>query len=119
MAALRVRHADTSHGKQVLNDAQKPDFIYIPARAGWNGPETQTSSAANPLLERFGPAAQQAATRESLMALATPDLRLWAALAIMIFGLRWLVSKAQKNTPGPVLVEQPRTEQKPSHLRAA
>jgi hypothetical protein len=105
--------------QQILKDAQKPDPEYIPARAGWNGPETQTTASVNPLLERFRPAAQMAANRDALLALATPDLKIWTLLAMMILGIRLLLVRDNRQQLKPVLVEQPRTEQPPSHLKAA
>lgn len=118
---LPAAHATPIHptAQQILKDAQKPDPEYIPARAGWNGPETQTAASVNPLLERFRPAAQMAANRDALLALATPDLKIWTLLAAMILGIRLLLVRDNRKQLKPVLVEQPRTEQPPSHLKAA
>ena len=105
--------------KQVLQDAKSPADDFIPARAGWNGPEEPSGRAVSPLAERFQPAAQMRANRQALMALALPDLRLWGMLVVMILGLRWVRYRHDRRKLGPVLVEQPRREQPPSHLRAA
>ena len=104
--------------KQILKDAQQTDVDFIPARAGWNGSETRRA-AVSPLLERFSPAAQRAANHETLLAIATPDFRIWAFLALIIVSLRLLRAKAEKRRPKPFLVEQPPAEQPPSYLKAA
>jgi len=105
--------------KQILKDAQKPDATFIPARAGWNGPENRSAAAVNPLLERFSPAAQRAANREALLAITTPDFRIWVFLAGIIVSLRLLRVRTEKRRPKPLLVEQPPAEQPPSYLKAA
>jgi hypothetical protein len=105
--------------KQILQDAKEPAADFIPARAGWNGPETQSASMVNPVLERFRPEAQREATRQALLAMAMPDWRIWTLLALIIIGLRLLVVRPEKSKLKPVLVEQPATEQPPSQLKAA
>ncbi|PYP85025.1 MAG: hypothetical protein DMG65_21500 [Candidatus Angelobacter sp. Gp1-AA117] len=104
--------------KQVLKDVQRPETKFIPARAGWNGPENQTATSVNPLMERFSPEAQRAANRAALLAISTPDVRIWALLAMIIFSLRLLHRKPTR--PAKVLpVKQPPAEQPPSYLKAA
>jgi hypothetical protein len=105
--------------KQILKDAKPAGEGFIPARAGWNGPENQKADTTNPLMERFRPAAQARANRESLLAIALPDPRLWALLAFFIIALRVLHLRAERRMGRPVLVKQPPAEQPPSHLRAA
>jgi len=104
--------------KQILKDVQRPETKFIPARAGWNGPENQTAASVNPLMERFRPEAQLAANRAALIAMATPDVRIWALLAMIILSLRLLQRKTVRK-PKPVPVEQPPAEQPPSYLKAA
>ena len=105
--------------RQVLQDAKSPADEFIPARAGWNGPETPSARGVSPLAERFRPDVQMRANRQALLAMALPDLRLWGFLAVTIFALRWALHRADRRKLQPVLVEQPRSEQPPSHLRAA
>jgi hypothetical protein len=105
--------------KQILQDARPAGENFIPARAGWNGPENQTANSANPLMQRFRPAAQTQASRESLLALLMPDFRLWTMLAGVILALRLLHQRSQRRPLRPVLLEQPPAEQPPSHLQAA
>jgi hypothetical protein len=105
--------------KQILRDARPAGQNFIPARAGWNGPESQTAKSVNPLMQRFQPGAQADANRESLLALVLPDPRLWSMLLGVIVALRLLHQRAERRTRRPVLVEQPPAEQPPSHLQAA
>lgn len=104
--------------KQVLKDIQKPGQKFIPARAGWNGPEDQAATTMNPLMERFRPEAQIAANRAALVAIATPDMRIWVLLVMIIFSLRLLRGKMEPR-PKPLPVKQPPAEQPPSYLKAA
>jgi hypothetical protein len=105
--------------KQILKDARPAGEGFIPARAGWNGPENKKVSSINPMMQRFEPSAQARANRESLTALLLPDPRLWAFLILLIVGLRMLHLRAERRAARPVLVKQPPAEQPPSHLRAA
>lgn len=105
--------------RQILKDAERPPTPFIPARAGWNGSETQ-SATVNPMLDRFRPQAQREASREALVALAIPDLRVWGMLAMIILGLRMLLRDKGKKPPAKLLLlEQPPAEQPSSDLRAA
>jgi hypothetical protein len=62
---------------------------YVPARAGWNGPEISTArSAPNPTFESLSPAATEREVRSTLMAMMMPDLRILALLALVILLLR-------------------------------
>jgi hypothetical protein len=120
-AFFAIAHATPIHptAKQILKDARPAGQGLIPARAGWNGPENRKASSGNPLMERFRPAAQARANRESFLAMVTPDVRLWGFLAWLIFSIRMLHLRAQRRAPRPVLVKQPPAEQPPSHLQAA
>ena len=104
--------------KQILKDVQRPETRFIPARAGWNGPENQSATSINPLMQRFSPEAQRAANRAALIAMATPDLRIWALLAMIIFALR-LLHRNSTRSPKVLPVKQPPAEQPPSYLKAA
>ena len=105
--------------KQILKDARPAGEGFIPARAGWNGPENKKASSINPMMQRFQPAAQARANRESLIAILLPDPRLWAFLISLIVALRMLHLRAERRAAHPVLVKQPPAEQPPSHLQAA
>lgn len=91
----------------------------MPARAGWNGPESKKAGSVNPLMQRFQPAAQKRANRESLMAVLIPNPALWAFLIALILVLRMLHLRAERRAARPALVKQPPAEQPPSHLQAA
>jgi hypothetical protein len=104
---------------QILKDAKPPGQDIIPARAGWNGPETKSVSVTNTFRERFSPEAQERENWDSLMSLMIPDLRLWGMLAMLIIGIRLLLSKSDASKPEPVVAKQPGTKRTASHLRAA
>lgn len=72
--------------KHLLAEPQAP-AQFVPARAGWQGPETPPAPRESPLLKS---AASAKAVRASLIAAAIPDP--WAVLAIAaaILLLRWL-----------------------------
>jgi hypothetical protein len=78
--------------EQMLKKAeQQRQMPYIPARAGWNGPEErQSTAAANPeyqkLLDESSPAAARAALRKS----AWPHWSVAVTIAMVIFTLRLL-----------------------------
>jgi hypothetical protein len=86
----------TSHASPIRPDVRKllsqPPIQmpqYVPARAGWNGPEISTArTAPNPTLESLSPAATQREVRSTLMAMMMPDLRILALLALVILLLR-------------------------------
>lgn len=105
--------------KQILKDARPAGEGFMPARAGWNGPENKKVSSVNPLMQRFQPSAQARANRESLVAILLPDPRLWAFLISLIVALRMLHLRAERRAARLVLVKQPPAEQPPSHLQAA
>jgi hypothetical protein len=77
--------------EQMLKKAQEPKMPYVPARAGWNGPEErQTTAATNPeyqkLLDESSPATVRAALRRS----AWPHWSVAAMIGLLIFTLRML-----------------------------
>ncbi len=75
--------------KKLVAEPQQPQTPYMPARAGWNGPEMQKVpvDAAPPAFSHAGTAR---AIRASLLAAIVPDWRMALALAIAIFVLRRL-----------------------------
>lgn len=77
---------------------------YIPARAGWNGPE-QHSAESNLYTQRYGPEATSRALKASLLAAAVPDWRTVLGLIAVIFLLRRLRKVS--------LTEAPASHQRP------
>jgi hypothetical protein len=98
--------------EQMLKKAQERQMPYIPARAGWNGPEErQATAATNPeyqkLLDESSPAAVRAALRKS----AWPHWSVAAMIALLIFTLRMMrtapamqTSQGRRATTGIALV---------------
>ena len=77
--------------KQVLHQQeQTPAVQFVPARAGWDGPEAAPAAQANPnpVLEAIGPAASERAARASLLSAVVPDPRAIAAIVLVILLLR-------------------------------
>lgn len=70
--------------------SQQQQQQFVPGRAGWNDPETRPATPASHMLQKFGPEATARAARASLVAAATPDLTIWAWLAVLIVLLRLL-----------------------------
>jgi len=86
--------------KKLLSQPPVPMPQYVPARAGWNGPEIATSrSAPNPTYESLGPAAYAREVRETLFATMIPDLRILALLALVILLLRRI--RKHQSVPAP------------------
>jgi hypothetical protein len=94
--------------RKLLSQPEKANTSveFIPARAGWEGPEmTKGDVAQNPTLEVLGPAASARAARRSLSTAAIPDPRALAAVVLVILLLRRLRklsgAKAASVTPVP------------------
>jgi hypothetical protein len=81
---------------KLLAEPKDPPAQYVPARAGWSGPESPPRAQAryNPGLESINPAANASAMRSALLALAMPDLRAVAAIALIILLLRRMRNRA-------------------------
>lgn len=86
-------------------EPKKPE--YVPARAGWDGPE-QHNPESNIYTQRFGPEATSRAMRASLLAAAVPDWRAIFGLIAVIFLLRRL--KRTSAAEVPASHQQPSTE---------
>ncbi len=85
--------------KELLQDAQQPQFKYMPARAGWNGPEARPKSATlNPTYEKLKYSPE--ALKRQLRAVILPDARALMALFFLIFALRFM---KLRNLPQPAL----------------
>lgn len=75
--------------KKLLSQPIEQMPQYVPARAGWNGPEISTArTAPNPTFESLSPAASARELRATLFATMMPDLRVLALLALVILLLR-------------------------------
>jgi len=92
--------------RQLLQQAEKPAVPYIPARAGWDGPEMTLPSAANSaatvpagyhLADVLDRAASARAMRHMLLAIAIPDPRALAGFGLLILLLRKL--RQSRETP--------------------
>ncbi len=84
--------------KKLLAQPQPKKLDYIPARAGWDGPE-QRPPESNVYLQKYAPAASAHAMRASLLAAAVPDWRAILALAALIFLLRWFRKASRDEAP--------------------
>jgi hypothetical protein len=72
--------------RKLLDHAEKSQtFQYVPARAGWNGPEKPALSVTTAILPR-----QDAEVRRWLVRLSIPDPFMVLAFTVAIFGLRTL-----------------------------
>jgi hypothetical protein len=91
--------------QKLLSQPQEPPPQFVPARAGWDGPEVAKASAApvNPALETFGEAATARAVREAMVGAAVPDWRAWALIGACILLLRWI---RRPRRPVPLREEQ-------------
>lgn len=78
--------------QQLLDEAQQPETPYIPARAGWNGPESPSSQQATGeqfhVIEMFNNATAARAMRNLVMAVMVPDPRVFLAFGCVIILLR-------------------------------
>ncbi len=84
--------------KKLLAQPQPKKLDYIPARAGWDGPE-QRPPESNVYLQRYAPAASAHAMRASLLAAAVPDWRAVLGLIALIFVLRWTRKASRGEVP--------------------
>ena len=89
--------------QKLLSAPQAGQERFAPARAGWDGPEADSrmrSETTNLTLARFGPEATQREVRESFIAAALPDPRIWGFLVLLILLLRsWLQRKIAADRP--------------------
>ncbi|HYG98282.1 MAG TPA: hypothetical protein VD837_04065 [Terriglobales bacterium] len=75
--------------KEVLSQPQTPASDFAPARAGWNGPETSsTSRITNPTYDQLSPATTARVVRQSLWDAVLPDYRAVAVIVLIILLLR-------------------------------
>ncbi len=91
--------------KKLLAQPQPKKLDYVPARAGWDGPE-QRPPESNVYLQRYAPAASSHALRASLLAAAVPDWRAVLGLIALILFLR-KTRKASSDEVPPSQQEPP------------
>jgi hypothetical protein len=76
--------------KVLLEEAKRPPVRFVPARAGWNGPEAKPAKTLNATYEQLRREASPGEVRKQFLAIAVPDWRLLLCLAFLILFLRWL-----------------------------
>jgi hypothetical protein len=82
--------------KKLVDQAENArPYQYMPARVGWNGPE---SPAAAPRVTRI----QDIEARQWLLRLAIPDPRMLFAFGVAIFGLR-IIRRGRDARPGAAI----------------
>lgn len=93
--------------EKLLSKPRSEQEWFEPARAGWDGPETESSgfSRSTFALRNFGPAETARAARASFLAAAVPDPRVWACVCVLILLLRRL----KRATPKPSEASQSST----------
>src|SRR5437660_1040594 len=75
--------------KVLLDQAKQPRPHYVPARAGWNGPEEKQADAVpNPTYDELLRQPSAAEVRQQLIASAVPDWRVLLLILSMIVILR-------------------------------
>jgi len=97
--------------KKLLN--QPPPRHFIPARAGWYGPESQPSANANfnPTLEAYGPAGTARSLRAALAAAFIPDPKAVVAIAVLILLMRILRIQNERRRTTKVIAMPPPVQQ--------
>ncbi len=91
---------------KLLSKPHSEQEWFEPARAGWEGPETEASSPtrSSSALDEYGPAESARAARASFLA-AVPDPRVRACLGALVLLLR----NRQRATPKPAGASHPDT----------
>lgn len=90
--------------------AAQPQPHFVPARAGWDGPEQPRKTA--PGAKPYAVAATQRAAQASLLAAAIPDWRATSVLATAILLLRWFRhSRSRTAQPALAVVAAVRQEE--------
>jgi hypothetical protein len=89
--------------KKILQEADKPESPYIPARAGWNGPEQPKAvqAAYNPVYERLRAPLTSTGYRAELLNLLEPDWTVLVSFFVVILGARLLRNMRERKTANP------------------
>jgi hypothetical protein len=98
--------------KMVDEPQQDSTAQFVPARAGWDGPEMASSRApaVNESLEAMNGRGLARARRAELISAATPDPRAILGIAALIFLLRLLKKQDEKRAGGTVLSPPPQPD---------
>jgi hypothetical protein len=87
----------------LLQEAHKPQQRFVPARAGWNGPEERSSvTEPNLTYETLRAERTPAEMRRQFFATALPDWRILAAICGLIAAMRMLKPN-KRHSLAPVL----------------
>jgi hypothetical protein len=90
--------------KVLLKEAQRPHERFVPARAGWNGPEEKSASVTpNLTYEAMLAEPTPAEMRQQFFALALPDWRVLAGIVILIATMRVSKQTKQRRPMAPVI----------------
>jgi len=101
--------------KLLLDEANRTPARYVPARAGWNGPEEKPARAAiNPGYERLMHESSPAEVRQQLFNAAVPDWRVLLLIATVVITLRASTATHKRETSRtakvlsfPILASEP------------
>jgi hypothetical protein len=86
--------------EDVIKEAKKPPEKFVPARAGWNGPEEKSAVAApNATYDRLRKSMSPEAARLQLLQAAKPDWRLLLCVAGVIFFWRYKLTHEHSSAP--------------------
>lgn len=103
--------------KLVSQPQQDSGAGFMPARAGWDGPEmARNGGAANPTMEVYAAGAASRAWRAALLTAATPDPGAVLGIVTLIFLLRILRTREQERQAATRAV--PQMESRPERLAA-
>lgn len=108
--------------KALIREAKQPQQHFVPARAGWNGPEeSAAASTLNPTYEDLRREPTAAQRRAELVAAAMPDWRALAAILFCIVTIRSLRFRQVKacNARSTTLVPFPATITKSAEISEA
>ena len=109
--------------KALIQEAKRPPLHFVPARAGWNGPEENSGApAVNATYEDLRREPTPAQRRAELIAAAIPDWRICAAILLLIAVMRALKYKtvnARMPRPATVLDFPLPAMQKPAEISEA
>jgi len=102
--------------KALLNEAKRPHQKFIPARAGWDGPEEKSAVATvNPTYEQLRHEPSPAELREILLSAATPDWRICLMIGAIIATSRAMRQKEPPRSRAPeVIIFPDRPSESPS-----
>jgi hypothetical protein len=87
----------------LLKEAQRPQEHFVPARAGWNGPEEKSAGAVpNLTYDALRAEPTPAEMQQRFFALALPDWRILTVICGLIFAMRMLKT-SQRRPLAPVI----------------